>query len=375
MSFILRTIPPSTARFATLGLVSGLLLLAACGPTAAPEPRSRAAEAVAVVAHQVDLRAETLRIDVVGTSRARASAVIYPETGGEVEQVLFGTGDYVEAGAPLVKIESTEEALAVRLAEVEVRNAEQLLARYRRIEDTGAVSDSQIDEAQTAVDAARIALDQAQVALAERTVRAPFAGYVGLTDVDPGVRITTTTQIAQLDDRQVLYVDFEAPEEVFEHLTPGKVLSVMPSASATSEFEARIVGLDSRVDPATRTLTVRAELDNASDRLRPGMSFRVLVNVHGPTHPAVPEAAILWGSDGPYIWQLHGDVVRRTDVAIVGREAGYVLVRGDVGEGASIVLEGIQKVRDGTLVTVVDGADEGAPTEVAAAGAAAEAAP
>lgn len=334
-------------------IVSCLLLATACGTGDTPAPR-RADAKVAVVAHAVELRREVLRIEAVGTSRARRTAQIYPKTGGEVVEVLFNSGDHVDAGAALLRLESNEQELAVRLARVEVQNAEQLLARYRRIEGTGAVSDSQIDEAQTAVDAARIALDQAELALAERTVHAPFSGHLGLTHIDPGARITSSTPITQLDDREVLFVDFLTPEEVFERIRIDGELTVAPFADAGSELTARVVGIDNHIDASNRAFTVRAQLDNSNDRLRPGMSFRIYLNFPGTAYPAVPEAAVLWGTDGPYLWRLNGDRVRRANVEIVAREAGHVLVRGDLEAGTEIVLEGIQKVRDGTLITRLD---------------------
>lgn len=350
--------------------VLGALLLAACSggePAGAPPATATragggagqkgegggAGAGVAVIAHDVQLIEESLRVEAVGTSRARRSAVIYPETGGEVEAVLFETGDYVEAGTPLLRLESQREALAVRLARVEVDNAELVLSRYRRIEDSGAVPVNQVDEAQTALEAARIALDQAEVALVERTVRAPFSGHLGLTDVDAGARITATTAITQLDDRRSLFIDFAAPEEVFRHIGEGDSVSVVPFSNPDSTARATVVGVDSRIDMASRSFTVRAQLDNEADRLRPGMSFRVLFAMAGERYPGVPENALLWGSDGPYVWRIAGDLVRRADVEIVSREGGYVLVRGDLEGGARIVLEGIQKVREGSRVRVV----------------------
>jgi RND family efflux transporter MFP subunit len=326
----------------------------AAGPARAPDA------AVAVIAHEVGLRRASRQIEAVGTSRARRSAVIFAETGGEVEDVRFEAGDFVEAGTPLLQLESRREALAVRLAAVEVENAKLVLSRYRRIEDSGAVPINQVDEAQTALDAAQIGLDSAEVALAERTVRAPFAGHLGITDVDPGARITASTEITRLDDRRILFVDFAAPEEIFGRLGIDDAVSVVPFAASASAAEATIVAIDSRIDPASRTVTVRAQLDNAADRLRPGMSFRVLLSLGGESYPGIPEAALLWGSDGPYVWRLDGDRVRRAAVEIVSREDGFVLVRGDLGEGTRIVLEGIHKVRDGVLVRVVDEAGPGA---------------
>lgn len=342
------------------------LLLCACGSEQAPNAGNHERPAIGVTAHKVTYRREVLRIESVGTARAQASAIIFPETGGEVAEVLFETGGLVEAGAPLVKLESREEELAVRLAQVELRNAEQLLARYRRIEDTGAISDSQIDEGQTAVDAARLSLERAENSLSERTAAAPFAGHVGLSDVDVGARVTSTTEIVRLDDRSRLYVDFAAPEQVFGRMKLGDEVTVTPFADDNKQIPAKIVELDSRIDPVRRTLTVRTEIDNLNDALRPGMSFRVVFKIQGDSYAVVPEAAVLWGSDGAYVWGIDGDQTKRKPVTIVSREEGHVLVRGDLPENYQIVFEGIQKVRDGTTVTILNQSIE-TPLSVGAA--------
>ncbi|MGF1455179.1 MAG: efflux RND transporter periplasmic adaptor subunit [Alphaproteobacteria bacterium] len=305
---------------------------------------------IGVILGAVTVTQEETRIEAVGTARARASATLYPATGGEVVDVLFTAGDFVEQGSALVRLNDDEQKLAVRLAEVSVKEAEQLLARYRRIEDTGAVSDSQIDEAQTALEAARLRLDQAEVALRDRTIVAPFAGFLSLTDIDPGVRITPTTAIAQIDDRRVLFVDFAAPEQVFTRIKPGDAVGAVPFADPDQLYTAEVVKVDSRIDPDRRTFTVRAAVDNVDDVLRPGMSFQIAVTFPGPSYPTVPEAAILWGSDGSYLWAVEDGVVTQIPVGIVARRRGQVLVRGEIAEGAVIVAEGVQKVREGVKV-------------------------
>jgi RND family efflux transporter MFP subunit len=312
------------------------------------------AEPVAIVAHQVRHRPEETRVEVVGTARARAAATIYPESSGEVIDVMFRAGQFVREGAPLVRLESREEALAVKLAEVAVAEAEQLLARYRRIEGTGAISASQIDEGRTALDAARIQLEQAKVALSKRTVHAPFSGHTGLTDVDAGARITSTTPITQLDDRSSLYVDFSPPEQVFGRISAGDSVSVRPFADRALATEATILSVDSRIEPSRRTFVVRAEIDNDDDLLRPGMSFSVDFSIQGESFPAVPEAAILWGSDGAYVWGIEESGPKRIPINIVSREQGYVLVQGDIPDGSFIVAEGVQKVRADTPLVGVE---------------------
>lgn len=316
--------------------------------------RASQPQAVRVVAQEVVLEREAERIEALGTARARASATIFAETAGEVESVSFTAGDRVEAGDVLLQLEADDERLDVRLAQVAVREAEQLLARYRRIEGTGAVSDSQIDEAETALDAARIELEQARVALERRTVRAPFSGYVGLTDIDAGARITPTTQITELDDRSVLFVDFDPPEQVFGRIGVGDGVQATPFAGAGRSYDARIINVDSRIDPSARTFTVRAELDNAADALRPGMSFRVGFDLLSGERPVVPEVAIIWGGDGAYVWAVREGRAVDVPITLVQRREGRVLVSGDLQPGDLVVAEGIQRVREGAPIEIIE---------------------
>ena len=345
--------PKQLARLALLGVFGGLI---ACGEE---EPAAREVEDVRIVAHEIGYRQEDRRIEVVGSARARQSAIIYPETSGEVTRVAFEAGDYVEQGDTLAELDSEEEQLAVRLARVAVAQAEQLLERYERIEGTGAVSAAQIDQARTALDSARIELEQAQLALRKRTIRAPFSGHVGLTDIDAGVRITTTTVITRLDDRSVLTVDFAVPEEIYAQISMSDTVEARPFSGPDRSIEAEIRAIDSQIDPVQRTFAVRAAIPNTDDRLRPGMSFRVGFSIPGQSYPAIPEAAILWGGEGSYVWAVRDGQAHRVPVTIVSREQGYVLVRGELEEGSLIVDQGVQKVREGTPVTPVS--DAGSP--------------
>ncbi|WP_203291321.1 efflux RND transporter periplasmic adaptor subunit [Maricaulis parjimensis] len=344
-----------TLRLSNLGVALSCacaLAVSACGSdeTAARSGASAGQERIRVVTQSVRFERERTDVESVGTARARATAQIYPETGGVVTAVPFSAGQHVEAGDLLLQLEDREERLAVNLARVAVQEAEQLLARYRRIEDTGAVSASQIDEARTALDSARIELEQAEIALEERAVRAPFAGNVGLTDIDPGSRVTASTAITQIDDRSVLYVDFEAAEQVFGYLAVGDSITVAPFANPDAVVEAEVVAVDSHINPTRRTFTVRALLDNASDGLRPGMSFRVNFTIFGQSYPRVPESAIIWGASGSYIWSVEDEQAVRVPVNIVSRLDGHVLVRGEISADARIITEGVQKVREGSLI-------------------------
>lgn len=306
---------------------------------------------MSVITQVVELSRDVDRVEAVGTARAARTAVIFAETSGEVTKIGFGAGDFVKRGAVLARLEDASERLAVARAKVAVKDAEQLLARYKRIDVPGAISDSQIDEARTALDAAQIELDLSELALSERIVRAPFSGYVGLTDIDAGARITTATEITRLDDRSYLYVDFDAPEDVFGNIKVGDTLPLSPFSGDASIVNGDITAIDSRIDATQRSFTIRTAIENGDDQFRPGMSFRVDFNLPGKLYPSVPEEAIIWGGDGAYIWIVEDDKAARLPVTLVSRDEGTVLIEAALEAGDLVVVEGVQKVRPGTPIS------------------------
>ena len=336
--------------FPTFCKLSCCLLLMSC---AADKERDTGEEAVTVTAQAVSYLPEQRQIEAIGTARAQDSAELFARSDGIVTAVLFDGGDYVREGAPLVRLESREEQLAVDLAQNAVREAEQLLGRYRRIEDTGALSDSQIEQGETALVSAQIQLRQAKLALDQRTVRAPFSGNIGFTEVDVGDRVTTSTLIAQLDRRSTLFVDFQAPESVYDAMTPGRAVSITPYSMPDRTFEAEVRDRNTTISSEERNFTVRARVPNAGDTLRPGMSFRINLDLEGRAMPAVPEEAIIWGSEGAHLFRVDNGTARRVPLTILSRRQGMALVDAALPRGATIIAQGAQKVRDGSKVRVI----------------------
>ena len=339
--------------FTVLLGMSLTLLLAACGEKSAGSETAASMQtesSVEIIPHTVVYQEDIISVEAIGTARAEKFAVIRADTGGEVTRVNFKAGDTVEKGDVLLTLQSDEERLAANRAEVALKNSQQLIDRYERIDVPGAISDSQIDEAKTAVEAAQIDLKLADVALSRRTVRAPFSGTVGLTDIDAGARITPETEITRLDDRSTLFVDFQAPEQVYSRVAPGDTISMEPFSGQGRTYEATVLTIDSRIDQVSRSFTVRAAIDNEDDTLRPGMSFKIGFDIAGQAYPVVPEAAIIWGGDGAYVWAVEDSLAKRVSVTIVDRQEGSVLVRAPIPEGGTIISEGVQKVRDGTPV-------------------------
>jgi len=197
-----------------------VLGLAACSETDTPE-QMQLGKPTRVIVEPIQFERVTTRLEAVGTSRALRTADLFPVTSGEVVAVDFEPGQYVEANDTLVELDSREQNLAVELAEVRLADAERLLNRYQRSSASGAVLPTVLDQAETAVETARIELERARVALDYRTIEAPFSGYVGVTEVDPGDRIGPDMMVTTLDDRSAILVSFEVPETFVGEVAVG----------------------------------------------------------------------------------------------------------------------------------------------------------
>lgn len=289
-------------------------------------------------------------VRTVGTGEALRTVTLFPRSAGDVAEVTFAAGQKVEAGEMLIRLDDAEEALATRLAQVRIRDARQLLQRYERAVRGGGVSASEVDSARTALEEARIQLAQAELALERRSIVAPFEGVVGFSAVDPGDRATETTAVTTLDDRSAILIDFDVPEAVAGRLAVDGTVSATTWSFPGETFVGTIIAVGSRIDAETRSLRVRARINNPDDRLRTGMSFGVNLDIPGTPFPSVPEIALQWGREGAYVWVVRDERVRQVPVTVRQRTRGRVLAEGEIAEGEAVVIEGVLRLREGGRV-------------------------
>lgn len=338
-------------RTKTLPIFAALAAVTLGACSEAPETsRPDARAAVKVIAEPVRFERAGTRVEAVGTSQAVLSAELHPAASGEVVAVNFEPGQFVKQGDVLVELDSREERLAVNLARIKLEDAERLYERYQRSSDSGAVLPTTLDAARTAMETARLELEQASIALADREVKAVFDGHVGVSEVDPGDRVSPESMITTLDDRRSLLVNFEVPEAYITELRVGETIRLETWSQSMPALDGEVVDIGSRIDPRNRTFVARARVDNEGDMLRPGMSFRVTADVEGERYAVVAETAVLWGADGAYVWTIVNGKATRTPVRVVQRREGRVLIEGGLDAGGIVVVEGTQRMRDGVDV-------------------------
>ena len=189
--------------------------------------------------------------------------------------------------------------------------------------------------------------------LEDRTVRAPFSGVVGLTDVEQGDRIGLQTAITTIDNREQLLINFNAPEAALAMLQGKANVDLEPWQAQGLRIKANIIEVDSRINLSNRSIRVRALLDNKADLYRPGMSFRVIMQTYGEEYAVVPEAALMWGATSAYVWLVEEGKAKKVDVQIRQRLSGRLLVSGALKADEQLIVEGVQSLREGQSVNAI----------------------
>lgn len=293
-------------------------------------------------------------ISTIGDGRALRSVTLRAEATGRIVAVNADAGSQVTAGAALVQLDDSAEQIALQRARLLVDDAGDELARVQQLKGTGSVTALRLQEAELAMRTAELALEQARFDLAQRVVKAPFDGWIGLLDVQVGDRVNAQDRLAVLTDRSQILLDFRVPERMIGRVVPGTALVAVPLALPDMEISGEISAVDNVVDRTSRTLRVQGRLDNAGDHLRAGMAFSVRMMFTGDPYPAVDPLAVQWSSDGAFVWAVRDGKAAQVPVRIRQRNADTVLVEGDLAVGEVVVREGLQSLRQGSDVTLAE---------------------
>lgn len=333
------------------------------GPAGGPGGRLGGGGPVQVVTAPVETDSTGTEVRAIGTAAAVRSVTVFPQVTGVVTEVAFTPGGTVAAGDVLLRLDASDQQVAVDRAELALEAARQAVERAQRLSKSGNVTAVALSDAETAEKQAEIDLRSAELELAKRTIRAPFAGTVGLSDLSTGDLVSSSKAIATIDDMSAVTVAFDVPESVAGKLAIGQAVGATSAALPGATLAGTVSAVDSRVDAASRTLKVEARVPNEQGLIKPGMALTILLSIPGEPRPSVPSLAIQWDRQGSFVWKVDAGKARRTPVQIVGRRSGVVTVAGDLGEGDQVVVEGVLRLRDGAAVALTgEGAGAGPPS-------------
>lgn len=305
-------------------------------------------------------------IEAVGNVRANESVNLTARVTDALREINFESGQEVRENDVVAALTDVEETAALEEAVAALREAERDLERANALKARQAVSVASLDDARAAVEQAQARVHAIKARVEDRVIVAPFDGVLGLRLLSPGTLVQPGDVVATLDDVSVMKLDFNIPERFLSSVRLGQTIHARSPAFPGLAIEGSVSSIDSRIDPETRTVTIRAMVPNEERYLRPGMLLAVDLEQNRRMTPAAPEASVLRTQEAAYVFVVesaeNGTVARRRAITIGGRRPGFVEVTEGLEVGDTVIVDGVHRVRPGGPVEVTGRSERDAPT-------------
>jgi membrane fusion protein, multidrug efflux system len=291
-----------------------------------------------------------LALDAVGTVRAVNGVEVTTQVAGEVEKIHFNSGDEVKEGAALVSLDARTDSAQLKALEAAARLAEQEYERFQTLFKQGSISRSELDRRQSERDQAIATANAQRERVAQKTIRAPFSGKLGIRQVDLGQYLNPGNAVVTLQQMNPIYVNFSLPERDQSLLQPGLAVRATLSAMPDDLFDGEVSAIEPGVDPTTRNFNVQATFRNDEQKLRPGMFARVSIRLEDSEQVVVvPRTAIQYAPYGNSVYVITEKEAEEAGEAEEQKEPTLIVKRRFVKTGNE----------RGDLVAVVDGLKAG----------------
>jgi membrane fusion protein (multidrug efflux system) len=301
-------------------------------------------------------------LSAIGTVRAVRGVTLSADLPGVVEELRFESGRPVQEGEVLVRLDARQERAQLAAAEAQRELARVNLERVSGLVEQGIVAQAELDRASAEHKQAEARVGEIRATIERKQIRAPFAGVLGIRQVDLGQYLNAGDPIVPLQATDPIYVNFSVPQQQVAEVRVGRDVRVTAAGAGARELEGRITAVDSVVDEATRNVQVQATLANPEGELRPGMFVEARV-VTGERQAVVvlPASAISYAPYGDSVFVVasaqgpNGEsyqAVTQQFVKLGPTRGDQVAVLSGVAAGAEVVSSGAFKLRSGAAVQV-----------------------
>jgi membrane fusion protein (multidrug efflux system) len=299
----------------------------------------------------------------VGSLRAAKGADLAPQASGVVDRISFESGNDVKKGEVLLRLRPNDDPAKLAQLQAAAVLADLTLKRDQAQLAAQAISQATVDTDVSNLKSANAQVAAQQALMEEKIVRAPFAGRLGIRQIDEGQYLTAGTTVVTLQALDPIYVDFYVPQQMLAALKKGDAVTASVDAYPGAKFAGTVSSINSKVDTASRNVQVRASLPNADRRLVPGMYATVLIN-NGPARSlvTVPQTAISYNPYGDVVYvvekggnddQGHPKLTVQQHFVKVGPTRGdQVAIESGVAAGDVVVTQGQMKLRNGAPVAI-----------------------
>jgi multidrug efflux system membrane fusion protein len=302
----------------------------------------------------------------IGTLQAVRQVMVAPEVGGMVTQILFTPGTTVAAGDPLVQLNDAPERADLANFQALLRVATANLERDKALSARDFQSHQMVDQQQSLHDQAEAGIAKAQAQIAQKLIRAPFAGQLGVRQVNLGAYVNPGGTVVTLTDLSSLWVNFTLPEQTAAQVKVGQPAELRVDAYPGRVFNAQVTAIEPQISQQTRTLLVQATLDNQDHALLPGMFANVAVVLpEAPSLVVLPETAVDFSLYGDSVFVVYEDgkddkgqpvlKVKRSFVKVADKFDGKVAILSGLTGGEQVAASGQLKLNNGTVVAIQPG--------------------
>lgn len=306
------------------------------------------------------------KLEAVGTVRAINGADLSAEVSGIVQTINFESGADAEKDAVLLKLRDDDDVAKLRSLQATEKLAAITYERDAKQLKVQAISQATVDADMATLDSAKAQTMAQQALVDKKTVKAPFAGRLGIRQADLGQYLQPGATVVTLQQLDPIYVDFTLPEQATPQIGVGQKVNVRTDANPNLAFDGQIVAANSKIDEATRNLTVRASFKNPDHKLLPGMFARVSVEAGQPLHVlTLPQTAIVFNTYGNTVYLVQPKDGAKDDgkgatsltvqqsVVITGETRGdQIAILSGVKEGDEVVTSGQVKLRSGVPIMI-----------------------
>lgn len=309
--------------------------------------------------------------EAVGTFAAVNGTQVTTEAGGVIKRIAFDAGSSVKAGAVLVELNSANELATLKSLQAQARLAATQRDRWRELGRDKLVSKDDVEQRATAAATAQAQADAQRALIAQKTIRAPFTGVLGIRTINLGQYVQPGDPLVSLQSLDPIYLNFTLPEQRIASVAEGNLIHATVDALPGEQFEGKITAIDPAVDPNTRNFSVQATLRNPEGKLRPGAFAHVDFEVGEPRQVIViPQTAISFNPYGNSVFVISQVKAGKDEKTLDGKPLGTKLVvkqrfiktgtkRGDLvavteglKPGERVVTSGLLKLRNDAVVTV-----------------------
>lgn len=299
-------------------------------------------------------------LSAVGSINAVQGVTITAEIPGTIREIAFESGATVNQGDVLVKLDISSEDAQLRALEAQADLAQTNLARMKSLRAENTVSQSELDQAETSVKQFVANADNLRATIAKKIIRAPFAGRLGIRQVNTGQYLEAAKPIVSLQSLTPVYGDFSLPQQDLARIQTGLQVRVISDTYPGKTFTGTLTAINPDLDPITRSVKLQATFDNAEQLLRPGMFARMEI-VFPEVKPvlAIPATAVLSAPYGDSVYVVEpstntsgGFEVRQQFIRVDRAKGDFVSVVSGLKAGENVVSSGMFKLRNKMAVTV-----------------------